>query len=493
MNKSLKAKILTLSLIGLISVNSYIYNNNNTKTTQVSATLSIEELEAKKLENIKKLEELKAEIANAQTKYDSIVSDENAKLEYKESLNKKIELQNQNISYVVSQIDSLDALITENNNRILELQADILIKEADIGRSMELFKQRLRVSYMSGNNNIAAVLTGSSSFYDLLAKMELVAKVAERDDEVIETLRTQLEELDELKKTLEVKKNELDVSMADATEKKKEFDVLLDKLSEDYENTQRELDALNDDKEELVVDIATKESAIAQKEKEYENIMADLAAAREALRIEESKKADSISASKSVEESKRIEESKRAEEEKKKQEAANQQNPVPAVTTAPSSPAPPPSTTAAPVTSDALLWPTPGHYVISSYYGYRSFDNSFHKGIDITGGIAGAAIVAVDDGVVVRVSNTCSHNFNKTYSCGCGGGYGNYLTIAHSDGVYSTLYAHCESVIVSAGQTVAKGQTVAYAGTTGYSTGPHLHFEIHKNGSHIDPLTRVSY
>ena len=80
----------------------------------------------------------------------------------------------------------------------------------------------------------------------------------------------------------------------------------------------------------------------------------------------------------------------------------------------------------------------------------------------------------------------------KNYSCGCGGGYGNYVTIAHSDGTYSSLYAHCESICVSSGQYVTQGQTIGYVGTTGYSTGNHLHFEVHKNGNTVDPLSVVS-
>ncbi|MBP1565838.1 MAG: peptidoglycan DD-metalloendopeptidase family protein [Oscillospiraceae bacterium] len=502
MNKSLKAKLLAFSIIGLISINSCIHNNTK-DTDYIKATQTIEELETLKVENNKKIEQLQEEIKKSQAEYDSILKDENAKLEYQNALNEKIELQNQNINYVVGQINQLDEDIEENRNRILVIESDIVIKNAEIERSMELFKQRLRASYMSGNDNLAAVLTGSADFYDLLAKMELVSKVAQRDDEIVNTLRTQLEELDELNQTLIAKQNELDISMADAEAKKEEFDVVLQQLSIDYQDTLRELEVLNSDKNEIIVDIEAKEKAIAQKEEEREVILADLAAAQEALRIEQSKKAEEskrLEESKRIEESKRVEESRRAEESRKAEESklAAQQSQQPSVTSAPAVTAPPATTAAtqppvtttqAPSVSDGYAWPVPGFYSLSSNYGYRSFDNSFHKGIDIAGGgIAGTAIVAADDGVVARVVNSCTHNYSKYSSCGCGGGYGNYVSIVHSDGTYSTMYAHCKSVCVSAGQSVTKGQTIGYVGTTGYSTGNHLHFEVIKNGSTVDPM-----
>ena len=74
-----------------------------------------------------------------------------------------------------------------------------------------------------------------------------------------------------------------------------------------------------------------------------------------------------------------------------------------------------------------------------------------------------------------------------SYSCGCGGGYGNYIMIDHGNG-YSTLYAHLSSLAVSTGQTVRKGQVIGYVGTTGHSTGPHLHFETRYMGEKYDPL-----
>jgi murein DD-endopeptidase MepM/ murein hydrolase activator NlpD len=107
--------------------------------------------------------------------------------------------------------------------------------------------------------------------------------------------------------------------------------------------------------------------------------------------------------------------------------------------------------------------------------------------MDIAGsGISGASVVASRSGTVIYVSNSCSHNYGKSSSCGCGGGYGNYVIIEH-DGTYSTVYGHMASVNVSYGQKVNQGDVIGYVGSTGWSTGYHLHFEIRVNGTRVDP------
>lgn len=111
-----------------------------------------------------------------------------------------------------------------------------------------------------------------------------------------------------------------------------------------------------------------------------------------------------------------------------------------------------------------LQWPVPGHYVITCGFGEPDPNGKPHTGIDISGNKqTGARIVAANDGKVIIAQSHPS--------------YGNYIVIDHGDGI-KTLYAHCQSLAVSAGQTVAKGDTIATLGSTGFSTGPHLHFEV---------------
>ena len=133
-------------------------------------------------------------------------------------------------------------------------------------------------------------------------------------------------------------------------------------------------------------------------------------------------------------------------------------------------------TSANPVPSGKFIWPLPGYYKITSDF-YDSVGRShMHGAIDIAGaGVYGARIVASASGKVI-FSN----------SSGFGGGYGSYVIIDHENGI-STLYAHMSSVAVSVGQQVSQGQTIGNVGTTGVSTGPHLHFEYRVDGVRRNP------
>lgn len=123
-----------------------------------------------------------------------------------------------------------------------------------------------------------------------------------------------------------------------------------------------------------------------------------------------------------------------------------------------------------------FTWPSVSS-VITSSYGTRTHPVTgrvkTHTGIDI-GAAYGTNIYAANSGTVL-VSGWNS------------GGYGNYVVIDHGGGV-TTLYGHCSSLLVSSGQTVTKGQVIAKVGSTGMSTGPHLHFEVLINGSHVNPM-----
>jgi len=134
---------------------------------------------------------------------------------------------------------------------------------------------------------------------------------------------------------------------------------------------------------------------------------------------------------------------------------------------------------------------------ISSFYGPRTHPttgepNSYHSGVDITGP-TGTHIVAARAGIVETVVNNCTSGGEHS----CGGNYGNYIIISHGDGNY-TLYAHLheDTITVAVGESVNQGELIAKMGSSGRSTGPHLHFEIRIGGnsssSSVDPLTYIS-
>ena len=127
-----------------------------------------------------------------------------------------------------------------------------------------------------------------------------------------------------------------------------------------------------------------------------------------------------------------------------------------------------------------FIWPCPSSSRITSAFGGRESPtegaSSNHQGIDI-GASTGSDIIAAADGVVTIA----------TYSASAG----NYVMLSHGGGV-STVYMHCSSLNVSEGQSVTQGQVIAKVGSTGYSTGPHLHFGIRSGGSYVNPSNYVS-
>lgn len=127
-------------------------------------------------------------------------------------------------------------------------------------------------------------------------------------------------------------------------------------------------------------------------------------------------------------------------------------------------------------TGDKVL---PINGVITSYFGEREYplngENDFHNGVDIAAA-ENTPILAMSDGIV-KIAH-----FQESY--------GNYVRIVHADG-FESLYAHCNALAVKAGDTVHKGQVIGYVGSTGASTGFHLHFSIAKDGIWINPITAL--
>ena len=124
----------------------------------------------------------------------------------------------------------------------------------------------------------------------------------------------------------------------------------------------------------------------------------------------------------------------------------------------------------------SMMWPCPSCHTITSPFGWRYHPiyqtQKYHSGVDI-GASYGATIVAADGGTIITAGSVS--------------GYGNCVVINHGNGI-TTLYGHMSSIAVSVGQKVSKGQTIGYVGSTGNSTGPHLHWEVTVNGVRQNPL-----
>lgn len=362
------------------------------------------------------------------------------------------------IGEIKKSLDKVQANIDKLNEQIDETQKTINQKQTEIETDIANFKTRLRAMYVAGDDSYISILLGSKDFYDALMKAELVKRVAAHDDQAIDNLVEKKNELEEAKKALETKKTEVEKQKAELesqkksySEKKAEQQTQMDKLSVLVAQSKAHLEALEADR---LAHEAQRE-AYAEREEEAQAMWNKLYAEAEA----------------------RI---KAAEEEARRLAAMDKNNNYDTSN----------DTDYTTGTSGNFIWPVPGHYVIT--YGVGMRWGAYHAGIDISdGGIGGDQIVASDAGTVVVAENYCPHDWGKNSSCGCGGGYGRYCIVDHGNG-YMTLYGHMTNCIVTAGQTVEQGETLGYVGSTGFSTGNHLHFEVRQNGVAMNPENYVS-
>ena len=538
-----------------------------------------------------------AKIAEYEAQMNSLEGNKVNQKAYQETLSDQIYLIQQNILLLNNELDKLNDEISKTESNISKLDSDIGIQQELINSNIELFKKRLCTMYVSGNDQLAEVVLGSASFYDMMSRMEMVNRIASYDEELINKLLDEIDGLEKSKKDLESEKLSLQIKREEqekkVNEKADEIIQLNDKMEQTQEVIDRiqleqvRLDQSKTETQQYLNDLANEEAMIeaeiqrhaeeAQRryEEEQRRIAAEQEAARlEAERVENERRAAAEEASRQVasmeeasreaerqeasrelerqqeasREAERQEASREAERQEASREAERQEasrqaelaqqttttttttitttalpvytttttatttyNDIPeslttttttssAVTTVTTTNTTTTSTTATTTTTTTVtipspspsgfVWPTPGFYYISSPFAQRW--GTQHKGIDIgDAGIMGASVCASKAGTVTYVSNSCTHNYAKTSSCGCGGGYGNYVIIQH-DGTYSTLYGHMTSASVSVGDYVQQGQVIGTVGSTGWSTGAHLHFEVRVNGKQQNPSDYVS-
>lgn len=164
--------------------------------------------------------------------------------EYIEALSEKMELQQQNIDLISGQIEDLEADIQERKDDIAEMEIIIGEQKSEIDENIEAFRQRLRSMYISGSDSMAEVLTGATDFYDLLARTELVNRIAQYDDDMIDSLNNQLDEYNAQNEELNNQKAELEIQQQLAMER---LDVLqgeMNGLIEEFDQSTLTLNSL---------------------------------------------------------------------------------------------------------------------------------------------------------------------------------------------------------------------------------------------------------
>ena len=397
-------------------------------------------------ETIAGLEQKKRENAAAIKEYEkqleTIKNNAEEQERYQTLLAEKITKQEDNLAIIRDQLTALESEIADSDATLSRLDVEIRANEYNLDKNLEYYKIRLRAMYIAGNDSVASVIVGSTDFYDMLAKTELVSRVAKSDTELLDSITADLATLSAQKAEADVERQELETTKLSFTEIETEYTNIYNALVEDNQKTADVISLLNTEK------------------KQYEENIDEMNKLQKELDKEIKKLEEEI---------------RRRQEELRKQQ---QQNNISYV-----------------YKGERFTWPVPGNSYISSGYGYRW--GSLHAGVDIAGGgIMGRQVVAAASGVVIMASQTCTHNFGKHYNCGCGMSYGNYIVIDHGDDAdgtsYSTLYGHLSTVEVSYGQEVKAGQRIGTVGSTGYSTGPHLHFETRVNNVRKNPMNFFS-
>ncbi len=383
-------------------------------------------------DTISDLENQQAQLQEEAQKYQEIIdekqNDIDKQQEYVDALTANIATVNDEISIIRSKISVYSTQIAEKSEKINELN----LQAED---NMNLLRKRLRSIYVAGDASTLEIVLGAKDFSDFVDKLQLVESLSDYDARLIDDIEGQLDGISEEIEVLNQNKSSLEAETTDLKEKQDTLNGMLEEnktLLAGLYTEREELDALLDSNE-------ASQSEIEQQIQAY------------------------------------YEELKRQEEEKNNSNDGDGDNTGG-------------STGEAVIGGNgSWVWPTPGFYELTSEW---AEDRGYsHGGIDIASyGIMGASVVAADAGTVIDVCNYCPHNWGKNGSCGCGGGYGNYVWIDHGNGK-ATIYAHLTEAVAYVGQSVSAGELVGYVGSTGDSTGAHLHFEARYYGERYNPMT----
>lgn len=433
------------------------------------------EYEQKLNEIAEKQEELAEKIADMQ----GSITEETEKKKLVES---QIETTSEKIELIDNHLSSLADEMSKLEKSISETSAQIELQKSEIESGISDFKQRLRALYLAGDSSYTSIILGSGDFFDMLMKVELVGRVASHDDKLIDELVEKKKDYEKTSGELNRQKSELEDRQKDYEKQKKTMTAEIEKLNELYESVSAELENLEAQKSKYV----DQKSAYDAEQDAFERqLQAAIKANSQKVTTTTEPTTEPATAATTTTTtttttktttvpSKTVSSSSKTTS-KKVTTAKKTTTTTKKITT----------TTKAPASS-SFKWPCPGYYLITSGFGSRW--GSFHYGIDVgNSGIRGADVVAAKSGTVIMANNSCTHDYGKDESCGCGWGWGNYCVIDHGDG-YQTIYAHMSKCKVTVGQTVTQGQVLGNVGSTGWSTGDHLHFEVRIDGTAVDPM-----
>ena len=365
------------------------------------------------------------------TELDAQISDYEAQIQLLQS---DIDAYQKDIDALQADINQKNAQIKELNEKIEANTKEIENLKAEIEKQKDELKTQVRNIYMSGETSSLEVLLCSKDFSDFLIKQQYVSSLADYEQSLIDSINATVKQIHELNEQIEDQTAKIETARAEVAKQQSE---VKDKQAV-VKGQQAEVDS--------------KQAIVESKRNDANSQLNALAASKDKYQS-------------SIEQ---YEKDIKALEAQIQKELANRG-----------------STGSGSLTGGGKLqWPLhySGCYISSGMVGRTNpvtGRSETHGGIDIcvSGGSYGKAVSAAAAGTVI----TASYHYS----------YGNYVMIDHGNGL-ATLYAHCSSLAVGAGQSVSAGQTIAYVGDTGYVSGPHLHFEVRVNGQRTNPLGYVS-
>lgn len=346
----------------------------------------------------------------------------------KAEIDQEMEMSRQKIENLNEQIQQLNLLIAEKQT---ELEVSVAKEEA----LQKQYKARLRSMEETGSVSYWSILFRASSFSDLLDRVDMIREIAESDQLMLKQLsaatqavETERADLEQQKQDLQQTETDLAAEQAELETKRAEADKLITQMQVEYAS-------LSDEFLAAEADEAAVREQIKKTETDYFNALAKEQAAAAAAAAAANKTSNSNNSS---------------------------------------------ASSSGGASSGGFAFPLAYSTGVTCAYGPRvhpiNGNKSFHYGVDLAAGM-NTEIYATKSGTVT----------GATY----GEANGYYVTINHGDG-YSSIYAHMTNYVVSVGDSVKQGQLIGYVGTTGWSTGPHLHFEILYNGSNVNPMNYIS-
>lgn len=394
--------------------------------------------------------------AELQKKLDGIRSSQG------QALNKK-NLVEQQLNVLNQQIQVSENLLAQYARQITEKEAELEQAKAKEAEYQAEFEQRVRAMEERGNVSYWSVLFQASDFSDLLDRIDMIGEIMDADDQVLDQLAEARQAVVQAKADLEASRQGQQETLAQQQSQQAqlqaqqaEVDQLIQEIATQGDVYAKQIEKLEATQDDVAQQIAEAE-AIYQKQLAAEKAAAEKAAAEKAA-AEQAAKAAQAAAQK-------------AAQQQKQQSSGSSASGSSSSSGSQSS-----QTTAS---ASGFLWPIASSHRVTSPFGWRTHPitgrQHLHGGIDIAAP-NGTPIMASKAGVVVI----------SQY----GSSYGNYVVISHPDGT-RTLYAHMSQRNVSAGDTVRQGQTVGLVGSTGSSTGNHLHFETwtgSSSSSRVNPM-----